>query len=778
MSTAIVALMAASCTNEELVEQPSIAGGQQFTLSAEHGMASRTILDGNRTLWSEGDQIYVSSADGTVYGVLTLKKGQGTDKAEFFGYISGDPSRLAYTIFPAPKSGNVIDLSNYDASNGQLDAPMIATFNPDNLNSVSFQNETALVKQTIKGANGTQTITLSGDGVGNSLVPKLVKGKWELVKTGSGRDITINGVDSGTNGIDLLIPITTSANDERPGNGNSEEPVTLTVTIQEPSMGSTPGTSVSNTYQIDVQNGNITESDVPVINYTASEICENEEQVKAMLSEDGNITLGNNIYLTSPIVITKNITLDLAGFTIFENTTDDQAFTAAEGSVTKDALIVVRPGGSLTINDSKGSGGIDAGNLMLAIKMTDKNDMGVEGNPLAALTINGGYIKGTDYAVSGNGKVGRENTSVVINGGIIEATAGAAIYQPQNGTMVINDGEVVGKTTAVEIRSGSLTINGGDFVATETEFSKNPSGNGYTITGAAIGVSQHTTNHEIDVIINGGEFRGTYAIYEEDLKGDVTEVSLNISDGNFVGKIYSKACSNFITGGWFNDASGFDYLNDNAEVELTSDIQLTKPILVTKQNVIINLRDNDIIAPTTDVFEVKGGSLFIYGGDEAIVHAGSEPQNTASVCAVWAYDGGRATISGGHYKVGHDKNNLRNDCIYAGSNNPEVTDGYITIKHGIFEYVGTSSNEIPKDGDLFLINCADKSLNSKITVYEGHFKNHVPGYESVTGGTRTDKEVVLGEGCFVVDRETGVEVTTEHSGTTDVWYHVCFENKF
>lgn len=81
MSTAIVALMAASCTEEEFVEQPSMAGGRPFTLSAEHGMSSRTALVGNQTVWTQGDQIYVSSADGNVYGILTLNKGEGTDKS-------------------------------------------------------------------------------------------------------------------------------------------------------------------------------------------------------------------------------------------------------------------------------------------------------------------------------------------------------------------------------------------------------------------------------------------------------------------------------------------------------------------------------------------------------------------------------------------------------------------------------------------------------------------------------------------------------------------------
>ena len=54
-------LMASSCQNEAVVENKN---AQTFTLVANKGMGSRTAIEGDKTVWSTGDRIYVSSKDG------------------------------------------------------------------------------------------------------------------------------------------------------------------------------------------------------------------------------------------------------------------------------------------------------------------------------------------------------------------------------------------------------------------------------------------------------------------------------------------------------------------------------------------------------------------------------------------------------------------------------------------------------------------------------------------------------------------------------------------
>lgn len=199
--------------------------------------------------------------------------------------------------------------------------------------------------------------------------------------------------------------------------------------------------------------------------------------------------------------------------------------------------------------------------------------------------------------------------------------------------------------------------------------------------------------------------------------------------------------------------------------ELNNDLNLTGVIKVTGTSEVV-LNDWDITSGS-DVFDVTG-NLTVSGTDEAKVTAKS---GVGSTCAVWVHNNGTATINGGYYSVGADKDGLRNDCIYAGSKSEQST-GTITINGGKFEYTGPKSDENEKDGDLFLINRYDMTPESVITVNGGTFKNHVPGYES----TEPDREsaVTLGEGKKVVktEGEEEIEVTAAHTGDTDVWYTV------
>ena len=187
-------------------------------------------------------------------------------------------------------------------------------------------------------------------------------------------------------------------------------------------------------------------------------------------------------------------------------------------------------------------------------------------------------------------------------------------------------------------------------------------------------------------------------------------------------------------------------------------------------NVIVDLGNYKITSPS-DVFTVpEGATLTINGTDEAEVVSG----NTGSVCAVWA-PGGTVIINGGYFKADVDENGDRMDCIYAGNNgDPNENPGKIIINGGKFEFTGNYTvdegepgYDSDKDGDRFLLNCADNDNSALITVNGGKFKNHVPGKENVGDG-----EVVLGTGKKVYIENTSTEMNTRHTGTAVVWYEV------
>ena len=161
-------LMVSSCQNEEIVQNQS-AQGQAFTLTASKGMGSRTAIDGNQTVWSEGDKIYVSSRDGKVTGVLTLTDGADDVTGTFSGFVFGNPNQLAYSVYPAPKSGTTLDLSEVAGAH-QLDAPMIGKINQDGDVDVQFNHACGVLYVNLPGSTGQDfTITATNGGTAINL---------------------------------------------------------------------------------------------------------------------------------------------------------------------------------------------------------------------------------------------------------------------------------------------------------------------------------------------------------------------------------------------------------------------------------------------------------------------------------------------------------------------------------------------------------------------------------------------------------------------------------
>ncbi len=212
------------------------------------------------------------------------------------------------------------------------------------------------------------------------------------------------------------------------------------------------------------------------------------------------IELLADIDATAQIVVDKDkqVTLDLNGHTIEYKGTSEL----------KSGVIGVKRGGDLTITDSSNpsTGAIKSGNkAYAAVAMTIKNEAAT-GTP-AKLTVESGTLEGYYYAITGNGT--RHDTEITINGGVIKGTCtgdNCGIYHPQDGTLTITGGTIEGYSTAVELRSGTLSVSGGTFTATCPTYSCSPNGNGTTTTGAAIAIAQHTTNKPINATISGGTF--------------------------------------------------------------------------------------------------------------------------------------------------------------------------------------------------------------------------------------------------------------------------------
>lgn len=162
------------------------------------------------------------------------------------------------------------------------------------------------------------------------------------------------------------------------------------------------------------------------------------------------------------------------------------------------------------------------------------------------------------FAVTGNGTY--HGTLINVEGSKITATGGApAIYHPQYGVLNVGDGTEITGYTGVEMRAGTFNMTGGKIVATG-EYEGGNNGNGSTMSGVALALSQHTTNLPLAANISGGELTATSekgkALMEYDFEADSTgtdgEKAIAITNGTFNGAVESQSVTNYAAGGKFS----------------------------------------------------------------------------------------------------------------------------------------------------------------------------------------------------------------------------------
>lgn len=279
---------------------------------------------------------------------------------------------------------------------------------------------------------------------------------------------------------------------------------------------------------------------------------QNESTLTTCVSANNECVLTDNIVLTKQLEVSGDVKLDLHGHSI----KPDNDLVLTQG------LIVVLRDSHLTVNDSGKNGMISTGTSgkvyggIQLVKLRDNDE-----SKKAKLTINGGVIEGYWYAVVGVGNL--HNTEIVVNGGTLKglkSNGSLGIYHPQDGTLVINGGKIIG-ATGVEIRAGDLKMTGGTITGTGVPSSVLANGNGSTTDGVALAISQHTSKKPINVLIEDGYLQGFSAVYESNPEKnsaeDLEKVNISITGGTFEAinggtvVVFSENKTRFITGGTF-----------------------------------------------------------------------------------------------------------------------------------------------------------------------------------------------------------------------------------
>lgn len=180
------------------------------------------------------------------------------------------------------------------------------------------------------------------------------------------------------------------------------------------------------------------------------------------------------------------------------------------------------------------------------------------------LTTTGTDTTGTDnkYGIFTNGMT--TGNTVTLTNSSITAEKGIGIYFPGAGTLTVENTNVTGSVSGIEIRAGVLAVSGDSAItSTAAEFKFEDNDNGSTTTGAAIAAVKHGVGKDLTVNIEGGTFSGLKALYQADPNADKAgTVTMKVTGGTFNGAVTAATVAKFISGGTFTEGVDETYLAD------------------------------------------------------------------------------------------------------------------------------------------------------------------------------------------------------------------------
>ncbi len=534
-------------------------------------------------------------------------------------------------------------------------------------------------------------------------------------------------------------------------------------------------------------------------------------------SAGATVTLVKNTSIDSYVTVSgKKLTLDLGGKSLTSAKTGIYAtgantdLTLKNGTINSGATGVfldnqakVTVNGDVTIGSNSSKSNKEAGIIILS---------------KATLEMNG-KINGFGYGIAGNGGKKGETEDKNEDYGGITITLGStaeiiasddALFMPSSGTLTIAEGaRLTAGDTALYVKCGNVTINGGTFVTTSEKTPYKPTTSGCYPTGAAVVIDTVNGDSYIGgnptVTINGGTFTVAQV---EDGKTPANAIeyyhladetySATISYGD---KVTARAVEYVYTpagdGTEAKVTPVVTYVSTFAELTSAIADANVKTVVLTEDitaNTTSSGEDGHVTVSRKVTLDLNGktlkgsgywGVLHIVGGDltvegskdgSAVVANGAWGEITGGngyrAMAVYAY-GGKVTINGGHFSntIPETSRRAYNDLIYAKNNtdNNQKVGAEIIINGGTFESVTSG----------WVLNISDGSksgeTSSTITVYGGKFKKFNPetnkGFDTLESGEEEGKVNRTGgqsDGSFVA---TDYKVVKEIKDNVD-WYTV------
>lgn len=515
------------------------------------GKDTKTLSDVTLTLAATGTQ---STTPEYTYTNVPL---QGNYRTNIVGSLFTSPADINITVDPSfgnPDENIITGVANLTAANTAFEngatAVTVEEITSSDPDIIVLPATTAEVSLTLPAAPDGKTITIKYPDAASN-VPATVN-----IKAVNAANLTINAPQSHVelNGI-AVTTLTASTS-------NNTLVVGKDVTIKTLNLNAGSAIIYGNVNQINRGEEN-TDAYIEYHVYSTTSLKKavgSQKANKVILEEDmdfGEYTVGLDHNLMSKTLTAPPVIVDLNGHKIKK--IGGSILKLSKGTISFigtgeiDNYMPFIISGSKTATDEAysvlniGPDIIVKGNIGVFVDKpgSSYNRYGIEVNCQNTFEITDGgiaaTINGSNTVTEGNVPVFNFTGAKIKGGGLGIYAAGYAKWNFTNTT-------IESQLSAIEVRAGKVTINGGDYKATNTPFKIEANGSGTTISGAALGISQHTTNLPIDVVVNGGTFTGEYAIYEEDVQNEAArdQIKLTVNDGIFNGAIYSQNNPNAI----------------------------------------------------------------------------------------------------------------------------------------------------------------------------------------------------------------------------------------
>ena len=534
------------------------------------GNGDKTLSDVTLTLAARGT---LSTTPEYTYTNVPL---QGNYRTNIVGSLFTSPADINITVNPAfgNQDENIITgVANLDAANTAFEngatAVTVEEITSSDPEIIVLPATTAEVSLTLPAAPEGKTITIKYPDTASN-VPATVN-----IKAVNAASLTIEAPQSHVelNGI-TVTTLTASTSSTTLVVGADVTVGTLTVKAGSAVIYGTVTTLVKEEGAGKIEWHVTDEASLKTaLKYDGKIVVESDIAMAASAVINGGRTLEidlnrHNISAPSKVLNISNAKVDFTGNGKIYESTDNQygALVLAGSSVDVADYTVVNVGKNVTLAGWTGifiakdaNGGYNNYGLVVNCKGTLENP-GMDTHTTSGDAI---YINGANKNTTGN--IPKINLD-----GCRLKSKGLGIYAAGYAEWTLSNCEVKGDITAIEIRAGKMTIDGGTYTSNKDPFDVEPNGSGTTTEGAALGISQHTTNLPIEVVVKGGTFNGAYAIWEKDVQNEEArdQIKLTVNNGTFNGAIYSQNNPNAIIKGTYSDPSALNYLADDADVKI------------------------------------------------------------------------------------------------------------------------------------------------------------------------------------------------------------------